>query len=190
MERTRVRTISAGDIESKIKCKKDLYEILDNHRKSEALTTSLTLHAIIWTHCNDNGLLKRHFEWEEKSNFLVLTQKIFDKQEIIAISVPKYTELSMRNVFREAINRYPNLIARLPVYPTDNPDNDIYPERDYFWNVFNTLHNNTVSDIIHQCYERRASGHGDKEEEKIEIRDDMLKAIQSAPFYASKLQWI
>jgi len=76
--------------------------------------------------------------------------------------------------------------VRLPVYPTDEPSEDVLPDRDYFWSVFNTAHNEEVTRVIRSCYEQRARGLGEDEDDKIQIRRDLYKAIMDAPFFASK----
>jgi len=40
--------------------------------------------------------------------------------------------------------------------------------------------------VIRTCYEQRARGLGEDEEDKIQIRRDLYKAIMDAPFFASK----
>ena len=65
-------------------------------------------------------------------------------------------------------------------------DDDTLPEREYFWNVFNTFQPTIVKQIVRNAHQRRMNGGNDPAEEQIEIREDLLNAIMDAPFYSSK----
>ena len=61
------------------------------------------------------------------------------------------------------------------------------PEREYFWNVFNSRYKSEVKRLIDWCNQKRADGLEEEEGEKVAIREDILDAIQNSHYRASKL---
>ena len=90
----------------------------------------------------------------------------------------------MSKVFRPLVDKFPDLEPRLPIYLDDDPDN--IPDREYFWNVLQTLYPEVSHSLLEAAYKRRANGRGDTFESQISIRADFLEVIQNAPFFSSK----
>ena len=112
--------------------------------------------------------------------------KPYDKRDIEQINIPLYDDLSMKVVFHKLIEKYTGLKKRIPYYEDEAPN--WLPQREFFWNVFNTLHHRVMAEMLDLAHERRFSGMGDMEGDQIEITSDILKAIQRSKYYACKVQ--
>ena len=72
------------------------------------------------------------------------------------INVPKYDEISVRNIFPKFKGD-----PKVMVYLQDEYPKDRYPDRQYFFTVLNTVHPDYVSKIIAHANEQRFSAQGE-----------------------------
>ena len=67
-------------------------------------------------------------------------KKMLKLKDVRFICVPKYDELSIKNIFHQ-FRQYPEVMLYLPdEYPAGRG-----PNKEFFWNIVNTLDGNYVS---------------------------------------------
>ena len=117
---------------------------------------------------------------------LVLTdQKKFLKlSEVKFINVPRYPEISVARLYPhfqtdpETMQYFPDRLAAGHL-----------PERDYFWNVINTLHEAYVRRIIHRARELRHNVEAEHvQQETIQCSDEWFNMFASVPYASRKYQ--
>ena len=109
-------------------------------------------------------------------------KRLLKMSEVRFINVPKYEELSVKNLFPHLKNDKTFMMYFPDKYPQGHP-----PDREYFFNVLNTLNTQYVSDIIKHANQLRNKGNGeDDNKECIEITDEWWQQLNEIPFSSSK----
>ena len=76
-------------------------------------------------------------------------------------------------------------------FPDKLPEGRI-PDRDYFWNVFNTLYEDYVTELVAHANKVRNEANVEQQAAQvIEIGDEMWDELNAAPFISCKyLCWV
>ena len=105
------------------------------------------------------------------------------RNEIIFLAVPNYKEISVTNLYDDAI-KDPVLKKYLP---DKNQLSGKLPEREFFFGVLGTLKNQYMKDIIKDAQDKRFKPSDDPEKkEGILITEDWLKELTAHPYHSSK----
>src|SRR3569833_2147618 len=97
--------------------------------------------------------------------------------------VPSYSEISVKSLFKEAIED-PVVSQYLPS-PEDNTNK--LPERDFFFGVLATLKGDYLKSIISEAHLSRMKGEEDKEaSQSIMIKSEWLEELNKYPYVSSK----
>ena len=103
-------------------------------------------------------------------------------KDVKFINVPVYDELSVKKFWplmqadREFMRHFPD---RLPV--------GRIPDRDYFWNVMNTLHEAYVAELVAHANKVRNDASAEQQAAQvIEISEAMWDELHAAPFTSCK----
>ena len=109
-------------------------------------------------------------------------KKLLRLNEVKRICVPLYDELSV-------IKLWPMLqrdIEFMKFFPEKMAKGRV-PDREYFFNILNTLHSDYVSQLVKHAQQQRNSGAIEvKAKETIEISDDWWNILNSIPFVSCK----
>ena len=61
------------------------------------------------------------------------------------------------------------------------------PDRDYFWNVFNTLNEEYVSELVRRANEQRnTAAHQQEAERVMQVSEDWWDKLNAVPFISCK----
>ena len=109
-------------------------------------------------------------------------KKLLKLKNVKFINVPVYDELSVKKFWpmmqndAEFMNHFPD---RLPV--------GRIPDRDYFWNVMNTLNEEYVTELISHAIKVRNDANAHQQTSQvIEISETMWDELHAAPFTSCK----
>ena len=109
-------------------------------------------------------------------------KKFLKLSEVKFINVPKYPELALSRMYPhfqqdpETMQYFPDKIAA-----------NHLPDRDYFWNVINTLHQLYVRRIITRARELRHDVDAEAvQQETILVSEEWLGLLNDVPFASSK----
>ena len=103
-------------------------------------------------------------------------KKLLELRQVIHCTVPKYNELSVKN-FWPLMQKDAAFMLHMPD-PT--PDGRL-PEREYFWNVLNTLQTEYVQRTIAHANAQRMTVQED-EADAIEISEEWWQKLNALPF--------
>ena len=107
---------------------------------------------------------------------------LYKKKDIDYIHVSHYEELSVKNLWVELKGD-----ATFKKYFSDEYPADRKPNRDYFFNVLNTLYPIYLSNIMSHAAKQRFTTEGEKmKAEKIEITEEWLNELSRMPFVSRK----
>ena len=98
--------------------------------------------------------------------------------------VPKYEELSVKNLYKDALQD-PEISPYLP-----SPDQSLkkLPERDFFFNIIGTIKPDYLKQIINEANKNRnVAGDQKIEKDYIILNDSWLDKLTKDPYYSSKL---
>ena len=100
----------------------------------------------------------------------------------MAIEVPHYDELSVKNIFPQ-FKKDPNMMRFFPdVYPKGKG-----PLREYFFNVLNTIYPEYLAKILAHAAEQRFAADGEKmKNETIEISEYWAEQLKDMPYLSRK----
>ena len=102
--------------------------------------------------------------------------------EVQWVTVPKYDELSVSNVM-ETLKHDENLLLYLP----DNMPKGKTPDREYFFNVLNTLYPEYVQKMIKKSQENRMSAASSAHEDGVvHVSDEWWKKLNANPYFSCK----
>ena len=96
--------------------------------------------------------------------------------------MPKYDELSVKKFWPLM---HEDLVF-MQYMPDPTPDGRI-PEREYFWNVLNTLQEEYVQQLIEHANTQRNTLQEDRNGDAIEISDEWWEKLTAMPFISCKL---
>ena len=107
------------------------------------------------------------------------------KQTVIShIVVPKYEELSVKNLYEDALSD-PEVGGYLPELTMNS---NRLPERDFFFGILGTIKPDYLKQIINDAHKNRyEAGNKDQEKNYIMIKDKWLEELTKHPFLSSKM---
>ena len=109
-------------------------------------------------------------------------KKLLTMKEVDFINVPKYDELSVKNIW-PMIQNDPEVLA---YFPSKLPKNRL-PDREYTFNVLNTKQGDYVKMIIaHAQKLRNDTTDTQKAAEFIQVSDKWQQQLEAIPFVSSK----
>lgn len=87
------------------------------------------------------------------------------------------------DVYKSALRLHPELVKYFPDYSED--EMEYRPQKDYFWNVYYSKEPESALHMLERLKSRNAQGKL-KEEDAIEIRQDIFDMIQESSWVSSK----
>jgi len=112
----------------------------------------------------------------------VTNNQAFKVEEVQAIIVPKFEELSLSKVYKKILQKYRNVEDYMPQYEEEG----YMPPRQFFWDVLNTLEPQFIKKLLNNAHSKWVDGEEGDLKDKILIRSDVLEAIQNASFISRK----
>jgi hypothetical protein len=111
-------------------------------------------------------------------------KKLHLKQnEIIRLDIPAYQELSVKNLYEDAM-KDPVLTKYLP---TKEQLSNKLPEREFFFGILCTLRKQYMTDIIHDASSKRFKvSDDDPKKQGIAITDGWFEELTKHPYHSSK----
>ena len=102
------------------------------------------------------------------------------ENHIMFIEVPKYDEISVKNLYDKLIK----LDGMSKHFPS-NYAKGRQCDRDYMFNIANTLHPNVVSELIRHAHKHRFDISGEKmKQEQIVLSSEWADELKSLPFFS------
>ena len=102
--------------------------------------------------------------------------------DIKPINIPKFDELSVRNIFPKFKDD-----AAVMKYLQDKYPNERFPDRGYFFTVLNTVRPEYVRQIVEHANKVRNSANDEEEKQKVvEIRPDWWDKLNKMPYFSRK----
>ena len=103
--------------------------------------------------------------------------------EVIHIDVPHYPELSVKNMYEDAMRD--EVLAKY--LPSKKQLSNKLPERDFFFGVLATLRRQYMTDVIKQAHEHRFKApEDDPKKESIVVSSAWLDELKKHPFLSRK----
>ena len=96
--------------------------------------------------------------------------------------MPKYDELSVKK-FWPLMQKDVAFMMYMPDPTADGR----FPEREYFWNVLNTLQTAYVQRLLEHANQQRMTVQEDSDADAIEISDEWWEKLTAMPFVSCKL---
>lgn len=110
-------------------------------------------------------------------------KKLLTLEQLRTVAVPKYDELSVRNVYPK-IRNDPQVMQYFPnAYPKGRE-----PDRAYVFNVLNTLRPDYVQAMIRHAHTVRQAVTGEAHHQEILVSESWQHQLQKIPFLSSR--WI
>ena len=107
---------------------------------------------------------------------------MFEMEEIRPKNIPKYDELSVKNIFPH-LKADPEVMAYFPNQMAQNR----WPDRTYMFTILNTLKPDYVQNIVLHASKMRNSAQGKNEEgATVSVTDAWWKKLHEIPFVSSK----
>ena len=115
---------------------------------------------------------------------ILADKKLHLKQnEIIRLDIPAYQELSVKNLYEDAM-KDPVLTKYLP---TKEQLSNKLPEREFFFGILCTLRKQYMTDIIHDASSKRFKvSDDDPKRQGIAITDGWFEELNKHPYHSSK----
>ena len=101
--------------------------------------------------------------------------------ELNRSNIPSFNELSINKLWSH-FKSNSTLMKYMPEYASKQ-----LPEKEFFFNVLNTLYPVEVEKMVDAAYKARKTHYKRNEDELIELSSEMKQAIQSAIVYKSKM---
>ena len=98
------------------------------------------------------------------------------------VTVPKYDEISVKQVFPKFLDD-----SKVMEYLQDEYPKDRYPDRAYFFTVLNTVHPEYVGNMIVHANSARFAADGEANaRQTVDINEEWWDKLQSMPFISRK----
>jgi len=111
-------------------------------------------------------------------------KRLLKSQEVVKCNVPLYSELSVKELYAEAIQD-----EELRVFlPEMKVHTCKVPERDFFFGVLGTLKGEYLNALIQEAHSKRFRGDkGERKKDMIFIKDAWLEELTKMPFFSRKM---
>ena len=114
---------------------------------------------------------------------ITLKNKVLKQTQVQHMVVPKYEELSVKNLYKDALQD-PEIS---PYLPSSEQSAKKLPERDFFFNIIGTIKPDYLKQIINESNKNRNVIEYQKiEKDYIMIDDPWLDELTKDPYYSSK----
>ena len=101
-------------------------------------------------------------------------------------NVPKYDELSVKNIFPRFQED-----EEVMQYMMDSYAKDRYPDRNYYFTVLNTVYPEYVSKMIAHANNQRFAAQGEaNKRDVVEINEEWWDKLNKMPFFSRKYNFI
>ena len=117
-----------------------------------------------------------------------LRQVLAEEKELLLLKdvkfriVPVYDELAVKNFWRMMKTN----VDFMQYFPDKLPNGRL-PDRDYFWNVFNTLNEEYVTELVRNANEQRNTVKRQQEAEQVmQVTEDWWEKLNRVPFISCK----
>ena len=171
-----LRNVRSEELLSRFRSKADLYRYLTH--QSKHWLRLLTLAVV--------GLYLPSYETTRLSfirDVLQDKKKLLKTTELVKINVPRYEELSVKNLYRDAIRDQ----EVGPYLPNLEQSTNKYPEREFFFNVLGTVNPQYLKHIIEEAEQKRYTGTDERSKsDTIMITGKWLEELHKYPFISSK----
>ena len=108
-------------------------------------------------------------------------KKLLKKSEIRTVKVPQYDELSVKNLWKDLSKE-----EQFKIYFPDFKEGDKLPERQFFFDVLNTIFPDYLASIMQHASKQRMAADGEElKKETIELTPEWQEALSSLPFTSS-----
>jgi len=102
--------------------------------------------------------------------------------EVIHVDVPRYPELSVKNMYDDAMKDE----VLIKYLPTKKQLSNKLPEREFFFGVLATLRRQYMTDVIKQAHENRFKApEDDPKKESIVVSSTWLEELKKHPYFSS-----
>ena len=109
-------------------------------------------------------------------------KKLMPLTQIKAVNTPNYDEISVQHLWP----KWKEDADFMVYFPSRLPKNRL-PEREYFFTVLNSLHEEYVQKMIRHAHDQRnAVGGLDLQQESINISENMYNQLNAFPFISCK----
>ena len=109
-------------------------------------------------------------------------KQLLKKVDVLTIEVPRYDELSVKNIYPQ-FKKDPIIMSYFPDHYPANKG----PPRDYFFNILNSLQPEYVSELLSYANKQRHSAEGEAmKNETIKISQFWAEELASMPYLSSK----
>ena len=103
-------------------------------------------------------------------------------RDVSFINAPLFDEISVKRLYHDVVSQ-----PEMKDYFPDELPKGCQCDREYFYNVWNTLHPETVKEVITYANNQRyAITNKDVQENAIMITEDWQKEIESLPFVSKQ----
>ena len=167
--------IIPAEIANRFSSKSDFLRYFKEHRKWPPST--LTLAAVQFYVPPDLMVNKDYIRQilTEEKEFLPL-------KSVKHVNMPMYDELAVKNMWPHCRD-IPGIMRHFP----DKLPKGRLPDREYFWNVMNTLNEEHVGNLIRHANGQRNTTTGFKhEEEQIAVSEKMIGLLNEQPYISRK----
>jgi hypothetical protein len=115
-------------------------------------------------------------------------EKLHLKQnEVVHLDVPRYSELSVKNLFDDALG---DEILKMYL-PTKKQLSNKFPEREFFFGVLATMKRQYLTDVIRDANNDRFKAQEDSEtQNRIVVSSSWMDELTAHPYYSSKYFFI
>jgi len=154
---TRKRRVMTQELLSRFRSKEDFISYMQNQ---------------LQLYVPPEKMLNRDF----MKQLLAEEKKLLELRQVVHVSVPRFDELSVKKFWP--------LLQRDPVFMLYMPDpvpEGRLPEREYFWNVLNTLQTEYVGRLIEHANAQRMTVQEDGAD-AIEISEEWWRKLNALPF--------
>lgn len=104
--------------------------------------------------------------------------------EVIHLDVPHYQELSVKNMYEDAMQD--EVLA--PYLPSKKQLSNKLPEREFFFGVLATLRRQYMTDVIKQAHEHRyKAADDDPKKESIVVSSAWMDELTKHPYFSRKI---
>jgi hypothetical protein len=172
-----IQLVKSEELLSRFRSKTDLYRYLTHQSKS----------ILKIDHDHIVGLYLPSYDCTRLAFIRAIlsgAKKVIKQIEVKRISVPKYEELSVKNLYDDAMNDH-DLSQYLP--DRDQLSNKL-PERDFFFGILGTIKQDYLNQIIDHAEKSRYKPNDQgKKSDAIMITDEWLQELIKHPFISSNI---
>ena len=109
-------------------------------------------------------------------------KELLELRDVKFRNIPVYDELAVKKFWPMMKND----AAFMKYFPDKLPSGRL-PDRDYFWNIFNTLYEQYVSELVRNAIEQRNTAQAQQEAEQVmQVTEGWWEKLNAVPFISCK----